>query len=254
MNLKINGRRLAAIILLGSVLFTACTQSVSQAPSAAATLISTGIFVSPFPSSENPMDLIKQFAQQTADAQTAVANGQTPATPQPANVTGTIITPQTGVTQTPGPGTPTNAIGVTQAFVVTAIPAATNTPIIATLGGPTPTQGPRPTSYTLQPGEFPYCIARRFNVNPDELLSANGLTNGQLYYPNLTLTIPQTSDPFPADRSLHNHPDTYTVPSSDQTIYGVACYYGDIDPAAIAAANGLSLSANLTAGQQLRIP
>lgn len=254
MNLKTNGRKLAAIFLLGAVMFTACTQSVSNAPSAAATMISTGIFVSPFPSSENPMDMIKQFAQQTAEAQTAIAGGGTPATPQPVAVTGTGITPQTGVTSTPGlPGTPTNSLNVTQVFVTAVTP--TNTPMVAvTPGGPTPTLGPKPASYTLQPGEFPYCIARRFNVNPDELLNLNHLTDGQLYYPNLTLTIPQTGNPFPAGRALHSHPDTYTVPASGQTVYGVACYYGDIDPAAIAAANGLSLSANLTGGQQLKIP
>ncbi len=253
MNSKANGRRLAAILLLGAVTFTACTQSVSQAPSVAATMISTGIFVSPFPSSENPMDMIKQFAQQTAAAQTAAVTGGTPATPQPVSVTGTGVTPQTGDTPTPGlPSTPTNSFNVTQAFVTAVTP--TNTPIVATLGGPTPTQGPKPASYTLQPGEFPYCIARRFNVNPDELLSLNGLTNGQVYYPNLTLSIPQTGNTFPAGRALHAHPDTYTVSDSNQTIYGVACYYGDIDPAAIASANGLSLSTKLTAGQQLRIP
>jgi hypothetical protein len=44
------------------------------------------------------------------------------------------------------------------------------------------------------------------------------------------------------------------VSSSDQTVYGVACYFGDIDPAAIAAANGISVGASLTAGQQLTIP
>jgi hypothetical protein len=34
----------------------------------------------------------------------------------------------------------------------------------------------------------------------------------------------------------------------------VACYFGDVTPEAIAAANGLAVSASLTAGQQLNIP
>ena len=111
----------------------------------------------------------------------------------------------------------------------------------------------RPATYTLQQGEFPYCIARRFNVNPDDLLSINGITDGGLFYPGRTLTIPQTGS-FPGDRSLHNHPDTYTVDTSDTTIYGVACYYGDVLPQDIAGANGITLSSALTVGQRLTIP
>jgi hypothetical protein len=34
----------------------------------------------------------------------------------------------------------------------------------------------------------------------------------------------------------------------------VACKFGDVDPAAIASANSISISAKLTAGQQLQIP
>jgi LysM repeat protein len=111
----------------------------------------------------------------------------------------------------------------------------------------------RPTSYTLQQGEFPYCIARRFNLNPSDLLSMNNISDGSLFYPGLILTIPQTGS-FPGDRALHGHPDTYTVDTPDTTIYGVACYYGDVLPQNIASANGLSLSSTLTVGQKLTIP
>jgi LysM repeat protein len=127
---------------------------------------------------------------------------------------------------------------------------------VVTQSGPSSTPippGVRPASYTLQSGEFPYCIARRFDVNPDELLSINGLASGNIYYPNLTLKIPQSGS-FPADRALAAHPTTYTVSSSDETIFGVACRYGDVDPAVLASTNGLSTSADLTLGQQLKIP
>jgi hypothetical protein len=53
---------------------------------------------------------------------------------------------------------------------------------------------------------------------------------------------------------LRNHPATYTVSGSDQTVYGVACLFGDVDPSAIAQANNISPSAALTSGQQLSIP
>jgi LysM repeat protein len=113
----------------------------------------------------------------------------------------------------------------------------------------------RPASYTLQSGEFPYCIARRFNVDPDELLSLSGLSSAQAnsLSSGTVLKIPQ-SGAFPGSRALAAHPTNYTVVSSDETIYGVACKFGDIDPAAIASANGISASAGLTAGQQLQIP
>ncbi len=50
-----------------------------------------------------------------------------------------------------------------------------------------------PERYTLQRGEFPYCIARRFDINAAALLTANGLSPNGLFQPGLTLTIPQNS-------------------------------------------------------------
>lgn len=110
-----------------------------------------------------------------------------------------------------------------------------------------------PTSYTLQKGEFPYCVARRFNVNPSEVLSLNGLNANSVTYAGQKLAIPQTGHKFPGDRSLHNHPATYTVKSGD-TIYTVACYYGDVDPMAIVQANSLESPYTLKSGQSLQIP
>lgn len=235
-------------LLISTVLIAACTQSLSSAPVTTPTSIPPGLFVSPLPSAENPMAMIEEFAKQTAAAQTTIANGGTPVTPQAiTTTTGTILTSQVGGTPTATPtagtpSTPTNAIPTT--------------PVVVTPSGPTTTPlpaGVRPASYTLQQGEFPYCIARRFNVDPDALLSASGLTSPDLYYPGLTLTIPQ-SGAFPGGRMLATHPTTYTVISSEESVYGIACKYGDLDPAAIASANGISVSAKLTAGQALKIP
>lgn len=129
---------------------------------------------------------------------------------------------------------------------------ATPTPTITLLPTDTLT---RPTSYTLQKGEFPYCIARRFNVHPQDLLTLNGLSSaaGQVYHPGLVLQIPQTGRPFPAARALRTHPTTYTVPDSQATVYKVACYFGDVDPQAIMQQNGLT-SPQLAANQVLQIP
>jgi LysM repeat protein len=174
-------------------------------------------------------------------------------------------TPQAVATQTLTVGTQDLTMAtqdlnatVTPTALVSTDPALTSTTPTTTLAvsGTLPTSAPvgsRPASYTLQRGEFPYCIARRFDVNPDELLSLNGLTEGNIYYPNLTLRIPQSGS-FPGTRALRNHPASYTVPSSTDTIYGVACLFGDVDPAAIAQANNISVGTALTAGQQLNIP
>jgi LysM repeat protein len=130
----------------------------------------------------------------------------------------------------------------------TAIPTTETTPVIV---APTVTPG-RPATYTLQSGEFLYCIARRFDVDPDALLALNGLNRGQILQPGLELRIPQTGS-FSGTRALHPHPTTYTVAVND-TIYSIACRFGDLDPTSIAAANGLSLSSPLTTGKVLNIP
>jgi len=228
-----------SIMLISTLLISACTQSLSAAPIETPTLIPEGLFVSPIASVENPMDMIAEFAAQTAAAQTATAG--TPGTPQ-AVITNTPD-PNASVTPSPTLGnvTPTNVGAVT---ATNAAPAATSVP-----------PGVRPATYTLQKGEFPYCIARRFNVDPTQLLSLSGLTTQQAY--NLAagtvLTIPQSGS-FPGNRALTAHPATYTVASSTETIYSVACKYGDVDPNAIATANNISVNATLTVGQQLQIP
>jgi len=126
-------------------------------------------------------------------------------------------------------------------------PAAA-TPVVV----PTPTPG-IPTSYTLQKGEFPFCIARRFNVNQYELLNLSGLSLNSKPQVGFNLRIPQTGNSFSGDRSLQDHPTTYTVAAGD-TIYTVACKFGDVDPMSIAVANGLSSPYNLKAGDRINIP
>jgi LysM repeat protein len=248
MSYKQRGLIVAAIVLAAGISLAGCTMSLSQAPQTTPTLIPTGLFVSPFPSVANPMEMIEEFAKQTAAAQTAAVSSGTPGTPQAVSVTGTIITPQTVTPTVTGTvPTPTNAIATTPVVAATTV----------TPGGPSATPippGVRPQTYTLQKNEFPYCIARRFNVDPEDLLALNGLSSGDVYYAGLALKIPQSGS-WPGTRALRNHPDTYTVTgNADDNVYGVACKYGDVDPAAIASANGISVSASLSVGQQLKIP
>lgn len=117
---------------------------------------------------------------------------------------------------------------------------------------PEPTPG-LPATYTIKKDEFLFCIARRFNINASEFLAINGL--GVDYYAQVgdRLTIPQSGKPFDGARALRAHPTDYTVVAGD-SIGKIACYFGDVDPAAIYDANDLEDGASLKPGQVLRIP
>jgi LysM repeat protein len=150
-----------------------------------------------------------------------------------------------GASQTPNP-TITGLFDVTPTTDIL-VPTTAGNPLAAT-----PTPG-LPATYTLQFGEFPYCIARRLNLNPDELLALNNLVDGAVFQPGLVLKIPQTGNPFPGGRALRPHPGTYSV-QVDDTIYKIACVYGDVDPIYLAAFNGIAAPYTLQTGRVLNIP
>jgi LysM repeat protein len=112
----------------------------------------------------------------------------------------------------------------------------------------------QPSTYIVQRGEYPYCIARRFNLNPDELLSLNSLSKFQTVYIGTVIKLPQTGNTFPGDRRLREHPTTYTVSAANETIHSIACAFGDLDPTLLAQANNLTMDVTLSIGQTLNIP
>jgi LysM repeat protein len=119
---------------------------------------------------------------------------------------------------------------------------------------PSPTPG-RPATYTLQFGEWPICIARRFNLNISDLFNDNGLTMNSKPATGTVLRIPQ-NDTWNSDfgsRAWHAHTSQYTVNSGD-TIYTIACYFGDVDPNSIISANSLQSPYTLTSGQVIDLP
>ncbi len=236
---------LISILAIAALTFTACDRPFPSAQVSlnTPTQLPTNFFVSPFPTSDNPMAMVEELSTGTALAATSIA--LTAGTPP--------ATQEEGPTNTPDPNITPSVTSDGTTAVASATPTLGNTTPTATQALPTTTVN-RPANYTLQKGEWPYCIARRYNLNPDELIALNGLQSGDIFIPGLTLKIPQTGNPWPGDRSLHNHPDTYTVDKTSETLYGVACYYGDVDPAAISQANNLPLTAALTVGQQLTIP
>ncbi|MBU2611838.1 MAG: LysM peptidoglycan-binding domain-containing protein [Chloroflexi bacterium] len=220
-----------AVVMTLAIFLAACERSASQAPLPTPT--PTGNTTAP---QTDPMRMLQALATQTA---MAAAGLPTP------DLTGTPETAGTETTPDAGSPTPTSLLPPTGAPGATSIPA---TQIAVTTTPPA-----RPATYTLQQGEFPYCIARRYNVDPGELLALSELSANQQYDPGTVLRIPTSGKPFPASRALRSHPATYTVLSGD-TIYSIACKYGDVDPPAIATANNLVSPYTLNTGLTLNIP
>ena len=95
---------LLVVVMIGVMLASACTQTYSQAPLATPTLISTGLFVSPFPSGQDPLQVVADLGTQTAAAKTALAGGGTTTPSTAAAVSGTPGT-QAAPSATPTAGT-----------------------------------------------------------------------------------------------------------------------------------------------------
>jgi LysM repeat protein len=220
-----------------TLLLTACERPASIAPATAPTSSSE----IPFPVATQPQIMrdILSATQTAAAASGTQATGGENATSTPAF---TFVTPTSAAATTGVISLSTSTVYATS----TNAPTATPTHIVY----PTPTPG-KPATYTVQKGEFPYCLARRFNVNPADMLAANGLSTYSVISVGDTLTIPQ-SGTWPGSRALKSHPAYYTVVTGD-TLGSIACGYGDADPNTILAANGLT-SSTLTTGQVLYIP
>ena len=225
------GLTIASTLLLVAVLVSACEQPYSTPPAVTNTPIDpNSFFTTPIPDQPGNMGDVENITTQTAIA--------------------------SGLTQTPGSGTnPLDGATVTPTPIINLNPTATQAIVVVPTSTSVQTSG---SEWVLKNGEFPFCIARRYNVDPTDLIRASSLTSPDIYYEGLRLIIPQNSS-WPASlgpRCLRcSRPDTYTVTgNSDSTVYGVACKYGDADPAAIAQANGISVGASLNVGQQLNVP
>lgn len=226
MNLKHSFRILAMLLLIGLVVFglTSCRLPASKGPETVGT--PTAEFPVPGGSEQAPGSIdVPAFATQTAMVilPVVISPGQATQSENPAY---------------PGPNVTFTPIA----------PEATPTPVTyveATPGGP-------PETYTLQEGEYPFCIARRFDVNQSEMLALNNLTVNSLFYSGQELKIPQTGNPFDGERMLKEHPTTYKIQEGD-TLYTIACDFGDVSPDMIALQNTLS-TYDLPVGEVLIIP
>ncbi len=217
---------LLILITITLLVLTGCTRSATRGPRVTPTSESD----IPFPVSTQSQILVDILAlTQTAQAQQPA--DQSKATPEPSKA------PVTTAPQA------TNAPAATQPAPAPEEPQDTTYP--------TATPGV-PATYTIRPDEFPFCIARRFNLNAGDLLAINGLNLDSYVVPGFVLTLPQNSS-YVGARALKSHPTDYTVQSGD-TIGKIACSFGDVNPYDIYAVNGLDQGSALTAGQVLHIP
>jgi len=231
------GVAVASTLMLIAVVISACKTPYSTPPAGTPTNASS-LFETPM-TPDITMSEVANFGTSTALASSAASG-----TPQAiATQTISVSTQDLSTTVTPTSLAVTNIAGTVTATLAVNGTLPTSAPV-----------GTRPTEWTLRSGEFPYCIARRFDVDPEALLSLNGLTNGNVFYPGRTLRIPQ-SGRFPGTRALRNHPATYSVSSASETVFSIACLFGDVRPETIVTTNNLSGDdPDLTSGQQLSIP
>ena len=212
---------LALVLLIASI--AGCQLSASTPPPSSPTV-------------DSAMSTLQAELGNIATQTAAAGGGTSPGTTQPA----------AGETATSATETSAASPAPTQP------PQATATPIAPPVVVFTPTPG-LPATYQLQKGEFPFCIARRFNLNVSELLSLNGLGLSTVVSVGFTLKIPQTGNKFSGERALKDHPTSYTVAAGD-TINSIACGFGDVDPNAIVQANNLEAPYDLSAGDTIQIP
>ena len=174
------------------------------------------------------------FIQQTVQA--SGQNGTPAGATNTASFSTVAVTPT--VEGTPGTQAPAATATATQP----ALPLA-----------PTSTPGV-PTTYKIHEGETIYCLARRFNIDPADILAANN--DDPNVYPDDVINIPQHGNAFPGERALHPHTAnmSYTVTAGYDTIYKIGCYFGDVDPNRIIAANSLKDPFTLALGQKIVIP
>ncbi len=243
-------KRYAKIILLVALttlllLLPACSRSVSKAPVA-----------SPTPTGEAPFPFTTPDALSAIKTQTAVAlTPAVAATNTPQVVMATVEATEASETGVES-GSTTGTGGSTENGAAdTEAGGGVNAPASSEEESYSIPDITRPATYTLQKGEWPICIARRFDLDISAFFAANGLNMNSKPGVGVTLNIPSsgTWSSNYGTRTLKAHPANYTV-LAGETVYGIACKFGDVSPEQILAANGLSNASDVQSGMNIRIP
>jgi len=207
---------------------TACQRAASRAPVSSPT--PTGEFPFPF----DTLDPVLAIRTQTAIAQ---------ATPSQPDETAVVEIETVAAPEQPQEGDEPPQAEATQPPPVEQVQPQDIPEIV------------RPETYTLQRGEWPICIARRYNLELSSFLAANGMNMNSRPGVGTVLRIPASGTWSAAhgSRSLSAHPTTHSVVTGD-TVYTISCRYGDVAPEQILAANNLSNASEIQPGMQLQIP
>ena len=104
-------------------------------------------------------------------------------------------------------------------------------------------------TYTVLPGDSIYAIARKLNINSNELMKANNLNTSSILNIGQTLVLPNGTT-LPSDEEIINN--TYIVQPGD-SIYAIARKLY-INPNDFMKANNLNTSSILNIGQTLVLP
>ncbi len=197
------------------------------------------------------IDLPKEAQKLLAAVAPAATPTMTPtraASPDPTGTTQPTATATWTATWTPEPSsTPT--------------PMASPTPDPTEPPEPTAIPTPEPQTYEVQSGDNPWTISRQFGLSMEELLAANGLSEGALLRVGQVLQIPQTESAAESASATDDaasapaptpEPLVHTVASGD-TIGALAVRY-QVSSAEIARVNNISLNKVLSIGETLIIP
>ena len=100
--------------------------------------------------------------------------------------------PPAPTTQPPPPQTvPVTVAPPPETVPVTVAPTPGTVPVtVAPTPGTVPIDVDTPLTYTVQPGDTLFSIARQFGVDVDELIEVNNIANPDVIYVDDTLTIP----------------------------------------------------------------
>jgi LysM repeat protein len=228
---RLTGLAIASLILM-ALFLGACTRTASTPVPTAAT-------------GQTPSALTGQQATMEA-----VRSALLTQTAQAANKSGATSTPLVVVTQ--GTQSAAGTPGTPHATTAATTAAAT------TCG---------PTSYTVLSGEWVYSIARKFGVDPQEIIDLNGLVAPYALTPGQTLKLPgdcpSGTTPVVVATVTPGGPTitpggtvvagTVYYVQAGEWVYSIARKFG-VDPQAIIDANNLVAPYTLSVGQKLIIP
>lgn len=113
-------------------------------------------------------------------------------------------------------------------------------------------------TYTMQPGDYLICLGRRFNVSLSQMMAQNGISDPDELGVGDTVVFPRSPKEWSlldgyGRRTLIIHPASYTIQDGD-TLFSIACQYGDVRPEDIAIQNKLVLGEPLPVGSTIVIP